>query len=106
MKCPSHRPPFFFEESNYANFVQQIAETMSLINDPRNAYSRAYTVARLGNIVGGGDIKYVNTTIATMKKLAVDVLKSGNPVWFGCDVGKCIHMPKLMLLNSQYRPIQ
>ncbi|KAL9542405.1 hypothetical protein MBANPS3_008636 [Mucor bainieri] len=65
-----------------------IAETMSLINDPRNTYSRAYTVARLGNIVGGGDIKYVNTTIATMKKLAVDVLKSGNPVWFGCDVGQ------------------
>jgi aminopeptidase C len=23
-----------------------------------------------------------------MKKLAIDVLKSGNPVWFGCDVGK------------------
>jgi bleomycin hydrolase len=61
---------------------------MSLINDPRNPYSRAYTVARLGNIVGGGDIKYVNTTIATIKKLAVDVLKSGSPVWFGCDVGK------------------
>lgn len=61
---------------------------MSLINDPRNPYSRAYTVARLGNIVGGGDIKYVNTTVATMKKLAVDVLKSGSPVWFGCDVGK------------------
>ncbi|KAI7904643.1 peptidase C1B, bleomycin hydrolase [Cokeromyces recurvatus] len=65
-----------------------ISETMSLINDPRNAYSRVYTVARLGNVVDGGEIKYVNTTINIMKKLAIDVLKSGNPVWFGCDVGQ------------------
>lgn len=63
---------------------------MSLINDPRNPYSRVYTVARLGNVVGGDAIKYVNTTAATMKKLAIDVLKSGNPVWFGCDVGKLV----------------
>lgn len=61
---------------------------MSLINDPRNDYNQAYTVDRLGNIVGGDDIKYVNTKISTMKKLAIDVLKSGHPVWFGCDVGK------------------
>ncbi|KAI9364267.1 peptidase C1B, bleomycin hydrolase [Pilaira anomala] len=65
-----------------------ICQTMSLINDPRNPYSRVYTVARLGNVVGGDAIKYVNTTAATMKKLAIDVLKSGNPVWFGCDVGQ------------------
>ncbi|GAA5812744.1 hypothetical protein MFLAVUS_006202 [Mucor flavus] len=65
-----------------------IHQTMSLINDPRNPYARVYTVARLGNVVGGDDIKYVNTTAATMKKLAIDVLKSGNPVWFGCDVGQ------------------
>jgi bleomycin hydrolase len=61
---------------------------MSLINDPRNEYNQVYTIDRLGNIVGGVDIKHVNTTIATLKKLAVDALKSGNPVWFGCDVGK------------------
>lgn len=61
---------------------------MSLINDPRNPYSHVYTVDRLGNIVGGADIRYVNTTTDTMKKLAINVLKSGNPVWFGCDVGK------------------
>ncbi|KAI7873183.1 peptidase C1B, bleomycin hydrolase [Mucor mucedo] len=65
-----------------------ISHTMSLINDPRNPYARAYTVARLGNVVGGDPIKYVNTTASQMKKLAMDVLKSGNPVWFGCDVGQ------------------
>ncbi|KAI9315266.1 peptidase C1B, bleomycin hydrolase [Dichotomocladium elegans] len=65
-----------------------IAETMSLINDPRNSYSALYTVDRLGNVVGGHPIRYVNTTAETIKTLAINVLKSGNPVWFGCDVGQ------------------
>lgn len=61
---------------------------MSLLNDPRNEYGKLYTVDRLGNVIGGLPIRYVNTDIHTIKKLAVNVLKSGNPVWFGCDVGK------------------
>ncbi|RUS14314.1 hypothetical protein BC937DRAFT_94016 [Endogone sp. FLAS-F59071] len=65
-----------------------ITETLSLINDPRNTYSRLYTVEHLGNIVGGNPVRYVNTEIATMKQLAVTVLESGRPVWFGADVGQ------------------
>jgi bleomycin hydrolase len=63
---------------------------MSLINDPRNPIDRLYTVDRLGNVVGGKPIRYVNTTASTMKRLAINVLKTGSPVWFGCDVGKLI----------------
>lgn len=61
---------------------------MSLINDPRNDINKLYTVDRLGNIVGGKPIRYVNTTSEVQKQLAVNVLKSGSPVWFGCDVGQ------------------
>ncbi|KAI8384177.1 peptidase C1B, bleomycin hydrolase [Blakeslea trispora] len=74
---------FFREVVNYP-----IAETMSLINDPRNPINQLYTVDRLGNIVGGKPIRYVNTTSEIQKQLAVNVLKSGRPVWFGCDVGQ------------------
>lgn len=63
-------------------------DTLSLINDPRNHYNKLYTVDRLGNVVGGSPIRYVNTEIATIKDLAIKVLKSGKPVWFGCDVGQ------------------
>ncbi|KAI8993284.1 peptidase C1B, bleomycin hydrolase [Pilobolus umbonatus] len=77
-------PKTFMKE--FVNY--NIQETMSLINDPRNPYSRCYTVDRLNNIAGGGQVRYINTTAATMKELAVNVLKSGNPVWFGCDVGQ------------------
>jgi bleomycin hydrolase len=71
---------------------------MSLINDPRNPIDRLYTVDRLGNVVGGKPIRYVNTTASTMKRLAINVLKTGSPVWFGCDVGKL----SLPFLNSYH----
>ncbi|GAN07048.1 bleomycin hydrolase [Mucor ambiguus] len=77
-------PKKFFREVVGYN----IAETLSLINDPRNPTNKLYTVDRLGNIVGGKPIRYVNTTSDTQKQLAVNVLKSGRPVWFGCDVGQ------------------
>jgi bleomycin hydrolase len=65
-----------------------LTDTVSLINDPRNEYSRLYTVDRLGNVVGGSDIRYINTAAKNLKKYAIKVLKSGRPVWFGCDVGQ------------------
>lgn len=61
---------------------------MSLINDPRNPIDTLYTVDRLGNVVGGKPIRYVNTKSQVQKQLAANVLKSGRPVWFGCDVGQ------------------
>lgn len=61
---------------------------VSLINDPRNPTDALYTVDRLGNIVGGKPIRYINTTSENQKQLAINVLKSGRPVWFGCDVGQ------------------
>jgi bleomycin hydrolase len=66
----------------------KLTDTVSLINDPRNDYSKLYTVDRLGNVVGGLDIRYLNTSAKNLKKLAIAVLKSNRPVWFGCDVGQ------------------
>ena len=70
-----------------------MGETLSLINDPRNPYEALYTVDRLGNVVDGLPIRYVNTQAETLKKLAINVLKSGAPVWFGCDVGQFSNGP-------------
>ncbi|CAO3642380.1 unnamed protein product [Cunninghamella blakesleeana] len=73
----------------YGDFVNfNVTNTLSLINDPRNDYSKLYTVDRLGNVVGGDPVLYVNTDVDTLKELVVKTLKSGKPVWFGCDVGK------------------
>jgi len=46
---------------------------VSLINDPRNEYGKLYTVEKLGNVWGGRDVAYVNTTVERMKEAVVAV---------------------------------
>ncbi|ETN41152.1 uncharacterized protein HMPREF1541_03087 [Cyphellophora europaea CBS 101466] len=65
-----------------------VSSLFSLVNDPRNAYMKLLTVDRLGNVVGGRPITYVNVDMLTMKQAAVAMLKAGLPVFFGSDVGK------------------
>lgn len=60
----------------------------SLVNDPRHEYLRLLTVDRLGNVVGGRPITYVNVDLNTIKSAAIAMLRAGIPVFFGCDVGK------------------
>lgn len=64
--------------------------TVCLINDPRpqHPYYQLYTVAYLGNVVGGDPIAYVNVPIDVMKAASISQLQAGKPVWFGNDVGK------------------
>jgi bleomycin hydrolase len=61
-----------------------------LVHDPRpaNPYGRTYTVQYLGNVVGGGRVTYLNVEMGLMKQIAQRTLEAGEPVWFGCDVGK------------------
>ncbi|GAA5859071.1 hypothetical protein JCM8547_003991 [Rhodosporidiobolus lusitaniae] len=65
-----------------------VSTHLSLVNDPRHAYSTVLEVERLGNVWGGQKIKYINTDIDVLKQTAIKLLKSDVPVWFGCDVGK------------------
>ena len=62
-------------------------EYVCLVHDPRpsSPFGRTFTVAYLGNVVGGEPVKYLNVDIDTMKKIAVRTLLDGEPVWFGCD---------------------
>jgi bleomycin hydrolase len=82
-------------EGSPKDFVEQFVnkpyspgDSFSLINDPRNEYSRLYTVDKLGNIWGGRPILYVNTEIDNLKAVVIKMIKAGQPVFFGCDVGK------------------
>jgi bleomycin hydrolase len=61
-----------------------------LVHDPRpaNPPGRTYTVQYLGNVVGGERVTYLNVDMSLMKAIAQRTLEAGEPVWFGCDVGK------------------
>lgn len=60
----------------------------SLVNDPRNEFNRLLTVDKLGNVLEGQPLTYVNVEMPILKKATVAMLKAGHPVFFGCDVGK------------------
>ncbi len=68
-----------------------MSDYVSLINAPTadKPYHRTFTVKLLGNIVEGRPVKYLNLPIEDLKAAAIRQLQDGNPVWFGCDVGKC-----------------
>jgi bleomycin hydrolase len=72
-------------------FVQlPLDDYVCLVHDPRpaNPYGRTYTVEYLGNVLGGRRVIYLNVEMPLMKQIAQRTLEAGEPVWFGCDVGK------------------
>jgi bleomycin hydrolase len=79
-------PRAFYRE--FLDKAANPADCFSLINDPRNAYNKCYTVDKLGNVWGGRPVLYVNTEIDNLKQAVVKMIKVGLPVFFGCDVGQ------------------
>ncbi|TDL22606.1 peptidase C1B, bleomycin hydrolase [Rickenella mellea] len=77
----------------FSNKQYPAVDSFSLINDPRNEYSKLYTVDRLGNLWGGRPVLYVNTEIENLKNAIVKMIKAGQPVFFGCDVGQFSNTP-------------
>lgn len=80
-------PKSFFEK--YVGI--DLNDYVSLINAPTTdkPYGHSYTVKYLGNVREGNAVRYLNLPIEELKKVAIAQLKDGQPVWFGCDVGKC-----------------
>ncbi|WP_446663745.1 aminopeptidase C [Flexivirga sp. B27] len=67
-----------------------VNDYVCLVDDPRpsSPRGRTFTVDHLGSIVGGAPVRYLNVPSETLKSLAAEAIKSGEPVWFGCDVGQ------------------
>ena len=85
------KPKIFARDISSARFYVNAAvieKMISLVHDPRHDPMTLLTVDRLGNIVGGRDITYVNVDMATLKKACVKMLQAGLPIFFGSDVGK------------------
>ncbi|KAF4968169.1 hypothetical protein FZEAL_10432 [Fusarium zealandicum] len=61
---------------------------ISLVNDPRHEPLSRLSVSRLGNIVGGRGVSYINVDTDTLKGACIKMLKAGLPIFFGSDVGQ------------------
>ena len=89
-----HRDGTMTPQSFAAKYVDlPLDEYVCLVHDPRETspFGKTFTVDRLGNVVGGERVIYLNIEIDLMKTITCNVLESGEPVWFGCDVGPQMH---------------
>lgn len=88
----------FIRETNmtgrsfYEKYVGwELADYVSLINATTadKPFHKTFTVKLLGNVKEGRPVKYLNLPVEELKKAAIRQMQDGQPVWFGCDVGKC-----------------
>jgi bleomycin hydrolase len=65
-------------------------------------FNTLYTIQYLGNVVEGHIVRYLNVDINTFKRAAQEQIVAGQPVWFGCDVGKMLERDLGILDNDLY----
>lgn len=95
-----HRAGTFTPQTFYQEYVNvNLNDYVCLINAPTQdkPYNTLYTVQYLGNVVGGHPVRYLNVDINTLKQATANMIKEGEAVWFGCDVGKMFQRDKGIL---------
>jgi bleomycin hydrolase len=86
-----HRDGVLTPQEFAARYVElPVSDYVCLVNDPRpsSPLGRTFTVDYLGNVVGGPRVIYLNVDVQVIKDIAAATITDGEPVWFGCDVGK------------------
>jgi bleomycin hydrolase len=86
-----HRDGVLTPQEFAAKYVElPVADYVCLVHDPRatSPQGRTFTVEYLGNVIGAPPVTYLNVDVPLLKRLAAASLSAGEPVWFGCDVGK------------------
>ena len=86
-----HRDGMLTPREFAAKYVQlPIADYVCLVHDPRpsSPIGATFTVDYLGNVLGAPPVSYLNVEVPVLKDIAAKAMQGGEPVWFGCDVGK------------------
>jgi bleomycin hydrolase len=86
-----HRDGVLTPQEFAARYVElPVDDYVCLVNDPRptSPIGRTFTVDFLGNVIGAPPVTYLNVDMSVIKEIAARTIEGGEPVWFGCDVGK------------------
>jgi bleomycin hydrolase len=86
-----HRDGVLTPQEFAARYVDlPVNDYVCLVHDPRptSPSGRTFTVQYLGNVLGAPPVIYLNVGMPVLKDIAARTLQQGDPVWFGCDVGK------------------
>ena len=92
-----HRDGVLTPQEFTAKYVDlPIDDYVCLVHDPRSSSpaGRTFTVEYLGNVLGAPPVTYLNVGMPMIKDITSRTLRGGEPVWFGCDVGK--------MMSSEY----
>jgi bleomycin hydrolase len=67
-----------------------VDDYVCIVHDPRDSseVGRTYTVEYLGNVIDAPPVVYLNVDMSVIRELSMASIRSGEPVWFGCDTGK------------------
>jgi bleomycin hydrolase len=86
-----HRDGVLTPQEFAAKYVDlPVDDYVCLVHDPRasSPVGKTFTVEYLGNVLGGPPVTYLNVDMSVIKDIAATTIQGGEPVWFGCDVGK------------------
>jgi bleomycin hydrolase len=86
-----HRDGVITPQEFAARYVElPLDDYVCLVHDPRpsSPVGRTFTVEYLGNVLGAPPVTYLNVDMSLIKDITRRTLEQGEPVWFGCDVGK------------------
>jgi bleomycin hydrolase len=86
-----HRDGMLTPREFAAKYVElPIDDYVCLVHDPRSSSpaGQTFTVEYLGNVLGAPPVTYLNVDMPLIKDITSRTLRGGEPVWFGCDVGK------------------
>jgi bleomycin hydrolase len=86
-----HRDGMLTPQEFASKYVElPIDDYVCLVDDPRasSPKGRTFTVEYLGNVLGALPVTYLNVDMSLIKEIAARSIRGGEPVWFGCDVGK------------------
>ncbi len=85
-----NKSSFDSPKSFFDHLGLSLHDYVSIIDSPTQdkPYMRSYTIAYLGNVIGGKPIVHLNLPMSRLKELVIAQLKDKEIVWFGADVAR------------------
>lgn len=89
----TYTPISFYEEFVGAN----LREYVMFMNDPTREYYRLYEIEYDRHMQEGGNWKYINLPLESIKEFASASIQGNEAMYFSCDVGKQLEREKGLL---------
>lgn len=98
VETKTYTPQSFREEFANVDFTK----FYMIMNDPTREYYKVYEIEYDRHVYDGDNWKYLNLPMEEITPLAIASIKDSTPMYFSCDVGKCLNRDKGYLDLNNY----